>query len=78
MRFPGDLTDEERQQAFEKMHKEAVERWGEQRAQALAGSIRDASSAVARLERLRFSRDDAPGFYLHETALSEPDAERSP
>ena len=73
MRFPGDLTDEERQQAFEKMRAEAVERWGEQRAQAIENSLKDASAAVASLDRLRFSRDEAPGFYLHETAHFDPD-----
>lgn len=67
MKFPGDLTEEEEQQAFEALREISVKRWGEQRTVAIERSLRHAGAAVARLERLRFSRDDAPGFYLHET-----------
>ena len=68
MEFPGDLTVEERQAAYEKLREQAVERWGEERAAAIQSSLAEAAAAVARLDRLRFSRDDAPGFYLHEAA----------
>lgn len=78
MKFPGDLTDEERQQAFEKMRELAANRWSESRAQAIENSLRDASAAVARLERLRFSRDEAPGFYLHEAATYDAATDHLP
>ena len=68
MEIPGDPTPEERQEAFERLHERAVEAWGAERAAALEQSLRDASLAITRLERVRFSRDDAPGFYLKEPA----------
>lgn len=74
MKFPGDLTDEERQQAFEKLRDVAVEKWSEARALAIEESLNEAAAAIARLDRLRFSRDDAPGFYLHETTGNESEA----
>ncbi len=68
MEFPGDLTAEEKQTAFDKLRALAVEKWGEERASAIEPSLRSAAVSVARLGRLGFSRDDAPGFFLHETA----------
>lgn len=67
MNFPGDLTDDEKQESFEELRLKALAKWGEQRTLALEDSLRDASAAVARLDLLRFSRDDSPAFYLHET-----------
>ena len=68
MKFPGDLTDEERRHAFDELRALAVADWGEHRAEAMEVSLREASAAITRLGRLRFSRDDAPGFYLHDAA----------
>ncbi len=71
MKFPGDLTDEERQEAFDRLRERAVEALGEERATAIEVSLWKASEAVARLDPLRFSRDDSPAFYLHETAPAD-------
>lgn len=68
MNYPGDLTNEERQQVFEKLREQSVGRWGEHRTAAIESSLKSASASVERLDRLRFSRDEAPGFYLQETA----------
>lgn len=67
MTFPGDLTEDERQLAFERLRVRAAETLGEERAAEIEESLRAMATSIARLERLRFSRDDAPGFYLHET-----------
>ncbi len=67
MDIPGDPMPEEREAAFERLHGRAVEMWGSDRAAALERSLREASVAILRLERVRFSRSDAPGFFLHET-----------
>lgn len=69
MKLPGDLTPEEQQAVFDRIRAQAVERWGADRAMALETNLRDAAIAVGRLERLRFSRDDAPGFFLSDKSL---------
>ncbi|MDA0232367.1 MAG: hypothetical protein O3B04_09735 [Chloroflexi bacterium] len=66
MDFPGDLTPAQRQEAFERLHSRAAELWGVERAAALEQSLREASVAIARLASVRFSRTEAPGFYLQE------------
>ncbi len=78
MKFPGDLTEEERHEAFDQLRKIAVEHWGEKRATLIESSLVEASVAIARLNRLHFSRDDAPGFFLHETAGRDDDSDRVP
>ncbi len=67
MKFPGDLTGEELEAAYQQLRERSVERWGEQRTAEIERDLRNTAAAIARLERLRFSRDDAPAFYLHET-----------
>ena len=65
--YPGDLTDEEKHHSFLQMRAEAVEKWGERRAADLEDILRKTAIAVGRVERLQFSPDEAPGFYLHLT-----------
>ena len=65
---PGDATDRAKQQQFERLQRLAKEKWGADRAEVIEPSVKQAAASIARLELLRFSRDDAPGFYLHETA----------
>jgi hypothetical protein len=72
MDIPGDPTPQEREEAFERLHERAVETWGAERALALEESLRQTSLAIIRLQKIRFSRNDAPGFYLHETGLGVP------
>lgn len=69
MRIPGDPSPEELQIVFEQLHERACQRWGAERAAVLEQSLRDASLAIARLERVRFALNDAPGFYLQDLAL---------
>jgi len=69
--LPGDLTSEERQEIFERLQRDSVEKWGSERTACIAENLRDAALSVGRLERLRFSRDDAPGFYLHEMNMDQ-------
>ena len=68
MGIPGDPTPEEQEETFRRLRERAVEMWGAERAAAIEESLRSANLAIARLERVRFSRDDVPGFYLHEAA----------
>ena len=72
MNIPGDPTSEEREEAYEQLHQRAVEMWGAGRAAGIEESLRAASLAIARLERVRFSRNDVPGFYLHESRPGGP------
>ena len=68
LNIPGDPSPEEHQQAFEQLYRRAVEMWGAERSESLDTSLRQASLSLLRLERIRFSRNDAPGFFLHEQA----------
>jgi hypothetical protein len=68
LNIPGDPLPEEHQQAYELVHQRAVEVWGDDRAEALGDSLREASLSILRLERVRFSRNDAPVFFLHKQA----------
>lgn len=69
---PGDASEDAKQWEFDRLQRLATEKWGADRAAAIEPSLRQAAASIARLELLRFSRDDAPAFYLHETA-PEPD-----
>ena len=71
MDIPGDPTPQEQQVVYEQLRQRTVEMWGEERASGLEPSLRSVSLAVARLEKVRFSRSDAPGFYLHDLAPGE-------
>ena len=72
MRFPGDATERELEQAFAHLRETSVARWGEARTTAIESVLRDAGAAIVRLDRVRFAREDAPGFYLHETLPEFP------
>lgn len=78
MNYPGDLTEEERQQAFEKLREQSVAKWGEHRTVAIETSLKSVSTSIERLDRLRFSRDEAPGFFLHETARNDRSSDQLP
>ena len=70
MEMPGDLTSEEHQQIFERLRQHALEIWGADRTSEIESNLRTAALSVGRLERLRFSRDESPGFYLSEKSLA--------
>ena len=62
--YPGDLTPAEQDEWAERFNRLAVEKWGEERAQAISGALRRLAIAIGRVERLQFSHVDAPAFYL--------------
>jgi hypothetical protein len=59
------------------MRRLALERWGEERADALTVMLRRVGTAIGRLERLQLSHTDTPGFYLHEMSGKTPEGRLS-
>lgn len=65
---PGDASEEAKAEQLLRLHRLAVEKFGEERAAAVESSLKQAAASIARLELLRFSRDDSPAFYLQDMA----------